>query len=108
MKTLTLGPKRLEVSAICLGSAYFGTRVDRDTCFEVLDTYYERGGRFIDTANSYAGWVAGAQGGESECTIGAWMKARGNYDEMFIATKVGFAYPSTVEGTSPRTSRAGG
>ncbi|MDY6873008.1 MAG: aldo/keto reductase [Chloroflexota bacterium] len=101
MKTLSLGRNGPEVSAICLGSAYFGTRINRETAFDILDTYYRAGGRFIDTANSYAGWMPDAQGGESERTIGAWMNSRKVRDEMFIATKVGFAYHDVPQGTPP-------
>jgi aryl-alcohol dehydrogenase-like predicted oxidoreductase len=101
MKTLSLGMEGPQVSAICLGSAYFGTRISPEVSFEILDTYYEQGGRFIDTANSYAGWVAGAEGGESERTIGDWMRSRGVRQEMFIATKVGIGYPGVEEGLAP-------
>lgn len=105
MRTLPLGPQGPQVSAICLGSAYFGTRIDRDTAFEMMDIYYEMGGRFIDTANSYAGWYPGAMGGESERTIGAWMASRGVRDEMFVATKVGYSYGNVPQGTSPARIR---
>jgi aryl-alcohol dehydrogenase-like predicted oxidoreductase len=105
MKTLTLGWNGPDVSAICLGSAYFGTRIDRETTFDILDTYYQAGGRFIDTANSYAGWAPDGQGGESERTIGAWMNSRNVRDEMFIATKVGYAYHDVPQGTTPNLIR---
>jgi len=105
MRTLSLGENGPQVSAICLGSAYFGTRIDRDTAFEVLDAYYEQGGRFIDTANSYAGWMPEGLGGDSERTIGAWMKTRGVRDEIFIATKVGFGYRAVPQGTSAELIR---
>jgi aryl-alcohol dehydrogenase-like predicted oxidoreductase len=101
MKTLSLGRNGPQVSAMCLGSAYFGTRIDEETSFEILDTYFEAGGRFVDTANSYAGWVSGAQGGESETTIGRWMQDRGVREEMFIATKVGIGYPGAEQGLTP-------
>ncbi|MCB2214402.1 aldo/keto reductase [bacterium] len=101
MKTLPLGWHGPDVSAICLGSAYFGTRIERETAFDILDTYFQAGGRFIDTANSYAGWLPDAQGGESERTIGAWMNSRNVRDEMFIATKVGFPYHDVPQGTTP-------
>ncbi len=100
MKTLPLGPQGPQVSAICLGSAYFGTRIEQDTAFEIMDTYYEMGGRFIDTANSYAAWYPGAVGGDSERTIGAWMKSRKVRNEMFVATKVGYGYGDVPQGTS--------
>lgn len=100
MKTLKLSPAGPDVSAICLGSAYFGTQISPDDAFEVLDAYYEQGGRFVDTSNNYAGWLPGAKGGESERTIGAWLKSRRVRDEVFLATKVGFDYPGVETGTS--------
>lgn len=105
MKKLSLGKNGLQVSAICLGTAYFGTRIDRDTAFEMMDTYYEQGGRFIDTANNYAGWLPEGLGGDSERTIGAWMRSRGVQDEIFIATKVGFNYRDVPQGTPPALIR---
>lgn len=100
MKTLSLGKDGPQVSAICLGTAYFGTRIDRDTAFGVMDAYYEYGGRFIDTANNYAGWLPEGLGGDSERTIGAWMESRGVRDEIFIASKVGFGYRDVPQGTT--------
>jgi len=100
MKTLKLGPDGPQVSVICLGSAYFGTRISQEKAFEVLDTYYDYGGRFIDTSNNYAGWLQGAEGGESERVIGEWMHSRGVREEILIATKVGFDYPGVEQGTS--------
>jgi aryl-alcohol dehydrogenase-like predicted oxidoreductase len=61
----------------------------------------EAGGLFIDTANIYAHWVKGCQGGESETLLGEWMQARRNRQHLFLATKVGFEYPGT-----PRSLRA--
>jgi aryl-alcohol dehydrogenase-like predicted oxidoreductase len=90
MKTMSLGHVDTQVSAICLGILQMGTRVDRDTSFAILDAYYEAGGRFIDTANNYSRWHEGGIGTESETTLGEWMRDRGNREELFIATKVGF------------------
>jgi aryl-alcohol dehydrogenase-like predicted oxidoreductase len=78
---------------------YFGTRQNKDESFKLLDQYVEAGGSFIDTANIYAWWVDGYQGGESETTIGAWMRTRNNRDQLCIASKVGFGYqdvPTTL------------
>jgi aryl-alcohol dehydrogenase-like predicted oxidoreductase len=86
----------VDVSALCLGAMNFGSRDDRETSYKMLDTYYEAGGRYIDTANAYARWVDGCQGGESESLLGEWMRERGNCDELFIASKVGF--PAPVDG----------
>jgi aryl-alcohol dehydrogenase-like predicted oxidoreductase len=53
-----------------------------------LDTYVEAGGNFIDTADCYSSWGANNAGGVSEEIIGRWLKARGNRDDMVLATKV--------------------
>ena len=54
----------------------------------MLDRYAEHGGSFLDTADCYAWWWAqGTDGGQSEDVLGRWMAARGNRDEMFVATK---------------------
>ena len=90
MKTLPLGNSGIDVSVLCLGILPFGTKVDRQTSFAILDAYYEAGGRFIDTANNYSKWHPGGVGTESETTLGAWMRERGNRDDLVIATKVGF------------------
>jgi aryl-alcohol dehydrogenase-like predicted oxidoreductase len=90
METITLGHSGLEVSALCLGILPFGTKVQREDAFAILDAYFEAGGRFIDTANNYSKWHAGGIGTESETTLGEWVQARGNRNELVIATKVGF------------------
>lgn len=59
-----------------------GGAMDKESSFRLLDAYYEAGGNFIDTANSY-------QDGSSEAFIGEWMEARGVRDQMVVATKVG-------------------
>ena len=80
---------RREVSALALGAMMFGTAVDEERSFEILDRYVAAGGSFIDTANNYAFWVNGTQGGESEALLGRWRKSRGITDEVAIATKLG-------------------
>lgn len=100
MQTISLGHTGEQVSQLCLGAMYFGTRQDEPTSFALLDQYAEAGGTFIDTANIYAHWVPGGQGGESELVLGKWLAARGNRDQMFIATKVGFGYADVQVGLS--------
>lgn len=53
---------------------------DKATSFKILDTFYENGGNFIDTANNY-------QNEDSEAWLGEWMEARGVRDEIVLATK---------------------
>ena len=92
MRKVSLGETGENVSALCLGAMYFGTRQNKGESFQLLDQYFEAGGSFIDTANIYAWWVEGFQGGESETILGAWIKERKNRDQVFIASKVGFGY----------------
>ena len=88
MKYRTLGTAQREVSVLSLGAMLFGTTTDEATSYAILDRYVEAGGTFIDTANNYAYWVNGTQGGESETLLGRWRRANGVGDEVLIATKL--------------------
>ena len=84
----------VRVSPLCLGAMNFGDawkgfmgECDKPTSFGILDAFYEAGGNFIDTANNY-------QGEESELWLGEWMQARGNRDEIVLATKFTTGYPA--------------
>jgi aryl-alcohol dehydrogenase-like predicted oxidoreductase len=85
----TLGRTDLQVFPLCLGGNVFGWTADEERSFAVLDAYVAAGGNFIDTADQYSNWVPGHQGGESETILGRWLRARGNRDEIVLATKVG-------------------
>jgi aryl-alcohol dehydrogenase-like predicted oxidoreductase len=78
----------LEVFPLCLGGNVFGWTADQAASFAVLDAYTAAGGNFIDTADGYSSWIPGHSGGESETVIGNWHTARGNRDQLVIATKV--------------------
>src|SRR5919199_4177360 len=79
-----LGRTDLDVFPLCLGGNVFGWTADeRDSC-AILDAYTAAGGNFVDTANSYL-----VEHGQSETIIGRWLAARGNRDEIVLATKVG-------------------
>ena len=53
----------------------------------------------IDTADVYSAWVPGNIGGESETTIGKWLKRNpAKRDRVVIATKVGFLGGQIVDG----------
>ena len=84
-----LGNTDFDVHPLCLGGNVFGWTADEPASFAVLDAYAAAGGNFIDTADSYAAWVDGNSGGESEAILGNWMAARGNRERVVIATKVG-------------------
>jgi aryl-alcohol dehydrogenase-like predicted oxidoreductase len=98
MQKVKLGNSNILVSALCLGTDLIGSKIDRETSFRLLDLFREQGGTFIDTGNFYAAWLPGCQGGESETTIGLWMKDRGARKEMAVSTKLGFDYPGCPGG----------
>lgn len=92
MKTAPLANTGESVSVVSLGTMYFGSKVPERDSFALLDYYTNQGGNFLDSANKYASWVPGFKGGESEELIGKWMKERNNRNELFLTSKVGFAY----------------
>ena len=94
----------LDVFPLCLGGNVFGWTIDEERSFAVLDAYFQAGGNFIDTADSYGRRGSGGAG-ESERIIGRWIASRGNRDELVIATKVGMA--PDLQGLSKATIRRG-
>jgi aryl-alcohol dehydrogenase-like predicted oxidoreductase len=78
---------------LCFGGNVFGWTLNRDRSFEILDAFYEAGGRMIDSAEGYSSWIPGNKGGESETIIGEWMELRGVRKHMLIATKTGMGGP---------------
>jgi aryl-alcohol dehydrogenase-like predicted oxidoreductase len=91
------------VFPLCLGGNVFGWTLDERESFAVLDAYHAAGGNFIDTADVYGRRGAGAC--SSEELIGRWMSARGNRDELVVATKVGMS--PERHGLSAETIAAG-
>lgn len=85
---IKIGNSDLQVGRLNFGGNVFGWTLDEKQSFEMLDAFTAAGFNFIDTANTYAWWVNGI-GGQSETIIGNWMKARGNRNQLVIATKVG-------------------
>ena len=65
MEYRRLGQSGLKVSPLCLGSMQFGWSADEPTAFQIMDTFIEAGGNFIDTADAYSAWIPGNKGGES-------------------------------------------
>ena len=89
MDTRKMGRTGLKVSELCLGTMQFGWTADDALSHQIMDRYVEAGGNFIDTADIYTNWAGDAShGGRSEEIIGAWAKARGNRDNLVLATKV--------------------
>jgi aryl-alcohol dehydrogenase-like predicted oxidoreductase len=91
-----LGRSGLRVSPLSLGTMTFGADwgwgADWDEARAIFDTYVDRGGNFIDSANGYTN-------GTAENMVGEFAKKR--RDELVIATK----YTMT---TRPNDPNAGG
>jgi aryl-alcohol dehydrogenase-like predicted oxidoreductase len=85
----------------------FGWTLDEERSFAVLDAYVAAGGNFIDTADIYGRHGSGREG-DSEAIIGRWMAARGNRDELVIATKVGMSDDSPGLSEAAITKAAAG
>lgn len=96
---VTLGRSGLRVSPFCLGTMTFGTEwgwgSDVETSNEVIGTFLEAGGNFLDTANMYTK-------GHSEVVIGDYFHdgpGKGDRDRAVIATKfLGNMYPGDPNG----------
>lgn len=77
-----LGRSGLRVSPLSLGAMTFGADwgwgSEKEEARRIFDTYVDRGGNFVDTANRYTG-------GTSETFLGEF--ARGRRDRLVIATK---------------------
>ncbi len=83
MKYHYLGRSGMKVSELALGAMTFGREADETTSAEMMDTFADNGGNFIDTADVYGP-------GTSEEVVGRWLAHR-DRDEWVIATKVRFA-----------------
>lgn len=89
MKKIKLGRTDLTVSALCMGTVLFGSRMDEAASFAMMDRFATLGGNFLDTARVYAEWIPGAGRQSSEKCIGRWLKSRGMQEQFIVATKGG-------------------
>jgi aryl-alcohol dehydrogenase-like predicted oxidoreductase len=88
MKKNRLGRSGLHVSDICLGTMTFGNQADEATAFAIMDKAVEAGIDFLDAAEMYPVPPDAKYVGATEEIIGRWMKARGNREQIILATKV--------------------
>ena len=77
-----------DASVIALGSVPFGATMSEAQSFEFMDAFRDMGGTFIDTARVYGDFVRDIPGLAEE-TIGRWMAARHNREDLVIGTKGG-------------------
>ena len=103
MKRRALGRSGIEIAPLVFGGNVFGWTVDARGCAALLDRFFDGGLNAIDTADVYAKWVSGNQGGESETLIGRWLKAApGRRAKAVIITKVGIEMPGRGAGLSAK------
>ncbi len=76
------------VTDICLGTMTFGLQADEATSFAIMDRAVEAGIDFFDTAEMYPVPPSAKLFGVTEQIVGRWMKARGNRDQLIVASKV--------------------
>ncbi|WP_428036663.1 NADP(H)-dependent aldo-keto reductase [Amphritea sp.] len=88
MEYKLLGSSDLNVSRICLGTMTFGQQNTEAEAHQQLDYAVAQGINFIDTAEMYPVPPMAETQGRTEQYIGSWLKARGNRDQVVIATKV--------------------
>jgi aryl-alcohol dehydrogenase-like predicted oxidoreductase len=95
MRYRLLGKSGLRVSELCLGTMTFGEDwgwgSSKDESRQILDTFFEAGGNFIDTANVYTN-------GTSETMLGEFLQGR--RDAAVLATK----YTNAMPGTDPNAA----
>lgn len=96
MQQIALTPT-LSVSALCFGTADWGTSTPEDQAERLLTTYMEAGGNFLDTAHVYACWVPNGLG-QSERTVGNLLRRLNCRKEIVVATKGG--HPDFTPGYS--------
>ena len=88
----TISGVKQSISKICLGTAQYGSQLDKTSSYALMDRFVERGGNFLDTAHIYGAWDKnGANNGcgNSEIVIGRWIRRNGNRNRIIIGTKGG-------------------
>lgn len=89
MKTITLfenSQNPLKVSQLSLGCDYYGLDRPEAEAFRIMDSYYELGGRFFDTAHVYGQEKVGTVS-HSERTVGKWIAANGLEGKVVVSDK---------------------
>ena len=85
METVNLGRSGLRVSRLCLGTMIFGTQLEQDAAFAVLDRALGLGIDFIDVADVYPVPPNPKLWGRTEEIVGQWLDDR--RPRVTVATK---------------------
>ena len=83
--TASIKVSPIALGGISIGSSWSSVFGKNEDSLKLLDAYFELGGNFIDTSNTY-------NSEDSERLIGEWMESRGLRDQMVIATKYTAGY----------------
>ena len=100
-----VGSSGLRVSPICMGTMSFGTWSDKSESFRILDTAFDRGVNFFDTAEMYPVDVCPETYGHTEIIIGEWIRERGCRNSVVLASKVCGPGQSHIRGGDCRFTR---
>ncbi|MDD2383336.1 MAG: aldo/keto reductase [Sulfurospirillaceae bacterium] len=82
-----IGKTGLRVTPICMGTMSFGSWSTKEESFKILDTAYDRGINFFDTAELYPIPPKADYAGETEKIVGEWLKTKPR-DSIILASKV--------------------
>jgi aryl-alcohol dehydrogenase (NADP+) len=85
VKHTRLGRTGLQVSRLCLGTMTFGLQCDEPTSIRILDTAFEGGITFLDTADVYPLGGTEQTTGRTEEIVGRWLKP--HRKDVILATK---------------------
>ena len=85
MKTKRMGRTGLKVSEICLGTMTFGRQCEEAQSFAIMDTAFENGVDFFDSADVYPAGGGVETAGRTEEIVGKWLKGR--REDIVLATK---------------------
>lgn len=88
MHHVRFGHTGLKVSRLCLGTMTFGYQCDEPTSLAILDTAFEAGIDFIDTADVYPLGAGPDLFGRTEEILGRWLAGR--RDQVILASKCFF------------------
>ncbi len=82
-----IGKTGLRVSPVCLGTMTFGSSAKKEESFRIMNTAYDNGINFFDTAELYPVPPRSSWAGETEKIVGEWLKDKPR-DSIIIASKV--------------------
>lgn len=83
MEQRRVGATGLQVSRLGLGTLTWGRDTPPQAAYELLGTYVDAGGTFVDTAAAYGA-------GDAESILGALMAHEFEREDLVIASKAGF------------------